>query len=264
MSERQGKAQALPAGLDTLFREAGESFRRGAQRDALQRLERILQEAPGFARGWFLRGFIEGQLGRFQGSADCLARAVALQPGDGEALLYLARAKLKLGLLQDARAAYLRVLAGPAPPAEAHVELGALLQRQGQTDAALEHFRAALRAEPSEKHAAVLAGALTSCERFDEAIDVLKGALEQTDSNRLRRQLGRALSAAKRSCEAIQVLERTLRQAPDDPRFSGPTAAREGSPLRLGGIRRAAGAGRRGARFGGRHAHPFHLALAAR
>ena len=56
-------------------RRAGELHRERRLDEAAELLERVTREAPQFARGWFLLGFVEGDRGRFEQAVHALERA---------------------------------------------------------------------------------------------------------------------------------------------------------------------------------------------
>jgi tetratricopeptide (TPR) repeat protein len=114
----------------------------------------------------------------------------------------------------EAREAYARALALDPDHADAHVNLGRLLQLEGRTGEAMEHYRWSLRAGSTDPTAAFNLGtALETLGRWAEAIESYQHALELNrdfaDAHfnlaRLYEQLGRR-AAATRHLREYQVL----------------------------------------------------------
>jgi tetratricopeptide (TPR) repeat protein len=118
----------------------------------------------------------------------------------------------------EARDAYARALELDPQHADAHVNLGRLLQLEGRTEEALEHYRISLRSGGSDPTAAFNLGtALETLSRWAEAIAAYNHALEM-DRNfadahfnlaRLYEQNGRG-SAAVRHLREYQRLSRQV------------------------------------------------------
>lgn len=232
------------------FREAGEHYRAGRLDDAVRLLESVLAEAPGFARGWFLLGFVEGLRGRFDVAVGSLERAVALEPQDTESRYLLGKALAQAGRVPAAIRAYRETLARAPAHASALTELGTLLQDQGDLVAAIDHHRRAAAADPRSPivlnnlgaalreahrpHEAVaalraaaaippirpevmlnLGNALKDLGAFDDAAEAFGNGLAAAPQNaNLQAGLGIVLAARDRSREAITALERALELDP--------------------------------------------------
>lgn len=207
---------ALPAETAARFHEAGERFRAGEFDAAAGLLEAVVAEAPSFARGWFLLGFVEGNRGRFDAAAVRLERAVALAPDDPEPRLFLARAYARLERVVDAGDSYREAVRLAPENAAVHSELGALLVAQGRDEDALEHLRRVIEAAPRSSAAlANLGAALAAAHRPREAADAFRKALELDPSNAtLHLRLGAALRDATELDEAVSVLEQGIALAP--------------------------------------------------
>jgi tetratricopeptide (TPR) repeat protein len=115
----------------------------------------------------------------------------------------------------EARDAYARALALDPAHADAHVNLGRMLQLEGSTLEAMEHYRCSLRAGSTDPTAAFNLGtALETLRRWTEAVEAYQHALELdrqfADAHfnlaRLYEQVGRR-AAAVRHLRAYQQLQ---------------------------------------------------------
>jgi tetratricopeptide (TPR) repeat protein len=106
----------------------------------------------------------------------------------------------------EASRAYLRALADDPGLADAHVNLGRLLQLGGQIEQAIEHYRLSLRAASADPTAAFNLGtALEELGRWDDALTAYRQAIEAdgrfADAHfnlaRLYEQLGRRAEAIR-------------------------------------------------------------------
>jgi tetratricopeptide (TPR) repeat protein len=125
-------------------------------------------------------------------------------------------ADLEVAAPDEARQAYARAIALDPAHADAHVNLGRLLQLEGSTAEAMEHYRCSLRAGSTDPTAAFNLGtALEVLRRWTEAIEAYRHALELdgefADAHfnlaRLYEQAGRR-EAAIRHLRAYQQLSR--------------------------------------------------------
>jgi tetratricopeptide (TPR) repeat protein len=105
---------------------------------------------------------------------------------------------------------------------ESQLVLGALSATRGQTNEAIEAYRAALALDPTFVAAALnLADAQRSVGREDEAEQTLRAALKRApQSAPAHHALGLALVRQKRTQEALAALAAAAKLAPDDARFA--------------------------------------------
>src|SRR2546423_11400141 len=68
----------LPALLEQRFQDAGKLYKAGRADEAIAVMQALLAQAPDFARGWFLIGYIYGSRGRYSEAIAALERAVEL------------------------------------------------------------------------------------------------------------------------------------------------------------------------------------------
>jgi Flp pilus assembly protein TadD len=109
---------------------------------------------------------------------------------------------------------------------KAQYNLGLARALQGQIDAAVPHFAAAVRLKPSYLEArSNLARALSLRGRRDEAIAQYKEVLRLNDADpAAHRALGILLAQSGRGAEALSHLRRAVQLAPADPHLAGELA----------------------------------------
>ena len=100
----------------------------------------------------------------------------------------------------------------------AHVSLAAHFFEQGDPRS-VEHFRAAVRADPSDDRVRYCLGhAHLDAEQYEDAVRAFESALElRHDCAEYLRSLGVALASAGRLEEGITVLREAARRAPSEP-----------------------------------------------
>ncbi len=94
------------------------------------------------------RGNAFFRLGRLDEAIASWKRALALSPGDPEAMTNIAVALLKLGRREEARGFARAALAAPSPPAEAFAVMGEIALLQGDHRAAASYLSKALGKKP--------------------------------------------------------------------------------------------------------------------
>jgi predicted O-linked N-acetylglucosamine transferase (SPINDLY family) len=226
----------LPSLLEKRFREAGELFKASRADEAVAVMQALLVEAPDFARGWFLMGYIEGSRGRYNEAIAPLERAVELSPDELEYRLYLGRAHAQLGALFlkqkdfDDAAARLAEARRLEPGNEKTLGLlGAALRGARRLPEAADVLREMAGLEPSEKVLSALGEVLTEAGQHDEAVSTLSRARAlYPESRAVLLLLATALSSAKRSAEAIALMRRALEQDPGDPEWLGRLVREQG------------------------------------
>jgi predicted O-linked N-acetylglucosamine transferase (SPINDLY family) len=209
-------AQFLDPENAARVKRAGELHRARRPGEAAQLLEQVTQEAPQFARAWFLLGFVEGDRGRFEQAARALERAAGLTPADAETQYLLAVAYTRLGSLDDAVRHYREAVRLAPGHAAAHTELGLVYQAQGDVEQAVRQQRLAAAAAPGVGRVHNNLGvALREANRPDEAVEALRTAV-QLEPGRDKHHLN--LSLALKDCgayeEAIGACLKGLERAP--------------------------------------------------
>lgn len=112
-----------------------------------------------------------------------------------------------------------RALAVTSDNYAAHLNLGIVLDEQGRSSEALEHYKEALAIKPNLSKAHNALGAFLAREKhFDAALAEYREAIEiQPDLPGVRRNMGAALGGLGRTDEAIDEFRMELLQNPDDP-----------------------------------------------
>jgi tetratricopeptide (TPR) repeat protein len=158
------------------------------------------------------------------GSDDLLSgwrrRALAVVPVAALVLLALVLAsRAQLKHWSSSSALYAHALEVTEGNYAAHDLLGAEEFRQGRSEAAIRHYREALRAAPTYAVAHNNLGiALAAQGRFEEAIRHFRAALQSNDDNaEAQKNLGLALFNLRQIDEALEHLETALRLEPGDP-----------------------------------------------
>lgn len=119
--------------------------------------------------GWHYLGLIAFNVGDYAAAAEHFERALAEAPGDYYNRLYRAQSLLELGRLEEARAAFRRILGAVETP-EAHQLLGKVELRAERFAEAEKHFRRAIEMSPKNAEAHFgLATALRRLKKTDEA-----------------------------------------------------------------------------------------------
>lgn len=136
---------------------------------------------------------------------------------DAERHNLLAVRYLQVGRVEEARAHLEEALRLKPQYAEAHSNLGSLLQAQGRLGEAIDQFRRALRLNPDDAHVHFnLGNALAASGRVKEAVDHFRHAVAITpDSFETHNNLAVALGTLGRVEEAMRHLRLALELNPD-------------------------------------------------
>jgi len=136
---------------------------------------------------------------------------------DAEKHNLLAVRYIESGRLDEAKAQLESALRSRPDYANAHSNMGSLLQTQGRLSEAIDHFRQALAIEPRQFEVHFnLGNALNAAERFEEAIDQFQQALAiKPESFESHNNLAVALGSLGRLDEATPHLRRALEINPD-------------------------------------------------
>lgn len=213
---RHSTSQFLDPENAARVRRAGELQRERRLDEAAELLQQVTREAPQFARGWFLLGFVEGDRGNYARAVRALEHAVGLTPADAEIHHLLAKAHTAQGTLADAVRCYREVLRLDPGRAAAHTELGVIYQAQGDLEQAVRHQRLAAAAAPGLGIAFNNLGvALRAANLRDEAIEALRTAVRlEPDRDKYHLNLGLTLKDSGAYDEAIAACRRGLEIAP--------------------------------------------------
>ncbi len=134
----------------------------GLLEDAITSYRHALQSRPGYAEAYYNQGRALHALDELPAAVDCYRRAVDVKPDYGKALKSLGDVLGELGRTDEAAAQYLRALeVAPGDP-ENHAALAALWERSSALAEALAKAEEALRLDPANVRAVVVAA---RCER---------------------------------------------------------------------------------------------------
>jgi predicted O-linked N-acetylglucosamine transferase (SPINDLY family) len=196
---------------------AVEHYRAGRLSAAEQICRRILQAEPDHAGGLGLQGLVAHQAGQPALSAECLRRAVALDPESASYHVNLAAAWGTLGLPEEAAACCRRAIQIQPDLAEAHYSLATAFYAQGKLEEATAAYRRALEINPDYWEARCnLASVLQTQGNLDEAIGCYRRLLQdRPDSFLAHNNLGNALQDQGRPAEAVDCYRRAIQLKPD-------------------------------------------------
>jgi tetratricopeptide (TPR) repeat protein len=136
--------------LDNLFKEAFDFIRLGEEEKGLAKAEEFIERHPNVWNGWFLVGWANRRLGRWDEGRDAFEKALALGAEGVDSLNELSICLLELGRLGEARKALERALRLEPENVKVIVNLGALAVRQDRTREAVGFFRSALEVDPED------------------------------------------------------------------------------------------------------------------
>lgn len=153
------------------------------------RIKRVLEINPGNARAWDAIGALYKSLGQYAQALDACQEAIALDPTKAMYIFHLAEVFAAEGKIEDAIAAFEKVLELNPEHGLAHATLGGYYRRQGRDDLAQVHIekaRGLLDEEQNEYNRACIEAI---CGNSDRALDLLEIALKnkQTDATWVRR-----------------------------------------------------------------------------
>jgi tetratricopeptide (TPR) repeat protein len=136
--------------LDNLFKEAFDFIRLGEEEKGLGKAEEFIEEHPGVWNGYFLVGWANRRLGRWEEGREAFEKALALGAEGVDSLNELSICLLELERLDEARKALERALRLEPENVKVIVNLGVLAARQERMTEAAGFFRAALDLEPED------------------------------------------------------------------------------------------------------------------
>ena len=134
------------------------------------------------------------------------SKAVKLQSNYADALFLQANTRIQLGAIAEAQLGYEQVIKLAPGNFEAHNNLGSALQELGNSEAAINHHKAAIALNPTFELAYLnLAYALVSLERNEEALGIYEDCLKHCSSAKLYQNLGITLQQIGRMKDAQQA-----------------------------------------------------------
>jgi Flp pilus assembly protein TadD len=182
--------------LDPRFALAQLFDRRGEGGKAIRELRGIVAIDPGSTQGHYLLGLALGKAGRLRQAASAFEKALALAPDHLDARTNLGIALLKRGEAARAAAELVRVLER-RPEAKVHHLLGLALAGSGDLGTAVDHLRQAARLAPGEaRYASSLGRVLERRGESEAAIAAYQAALRSDPSEAAARERLEALRAS--------------------------------------------------------------------
>ena len=191
---------------------------RAGRLDQAERVYRqILQVDPNHADAWNLLGVIRCQAGEHRFAADCISRAIRLNPGNAGFRGNLGLTYRAMKKLEEAVACYRRALEMQPDYADTHYNLGNALREQGNLGEAVACYRRALELKPDLAMARTNLGiALQEQGRLGDAVACQRRALElRPHDPETHYNLGNALQAEGKLDEAIACYRRALELKPN-------------------------------------------------
>lgn len=222
----------LDLGARTLTQRGIRAFRRGEHRTAVVLLGRAVAAEPEGSEKRINYGVALRETGHVRAAAEQLREALRLAPDDSE---LATKAHLELGRLLTpgspgtAAQHFEAVLALDTNSIPAHLELGRIFHRRGQLPAALEHYEAVWRLQPSDVDGVRFwyAAVLSALGRYPEAARVLNDETQERSARLLRIRLLSAapvagLRDAARARRLLQQVEhrQVARSTPVDVLFA--------------------------------------------
>ncbi|TAK96200.1 MAG: glycosyltransferase family 41 protein [Aquabacterium sp.] len=190
-------------------------FNAGRYADLEARARQLSVQYPSSGFVWKVLG--TALLVQNKDGLEALQNAVALLPGDAEALSNLGNVQKAQGLVQEAAASYEGAVAIRPDFVAAHYNLGIALKELGQTEKALASYRQAIALLPGFVEAHFNLGiALKDLERRDEAMASYRQAIAlKPDYAEAHYNLAVALKEAGQLDEAVRCYRQAIACKPD-------------------------------------------------
>ncbi len=136
--------------LDNLFKEAFDFINLGEEEKGLAKAEEFIERHPAVWNGYFLVGWANRRLGRWEEGREAFEKALALGADGVDPLNELSICLLELGRVPEARRALERALRAEPENVKVIVNLGAVAVRQDKLREAAGFFRTALDIDPED------------------------------------------------------------------------------------------------------------------
>jgi Flp pilus assembly protein TadD len=189
-------------------------FQQGNSKEATVELEKALAIDPKHWKAHNNMALASIDLGELELAEAHYRESLAIQP---QPAIYndLGFVLERLGMTEDAAAAYGKALELDPKSSVAHYNLGNSLARSGAYAAAEKHFRAALKTSPNTEAYTGLGIVLERQGRVDEAVASLQAAIEADPKNAVaHRELAGILAGLGRADEASREMELAGKSAP--------------------------------------------------
>jgi tetratricopeptide (TPR) repeat protein len=136
--------------LDNLFKEAYDFIKLGEEEMGLAKAREFIERHPAVWNGWFLAGWANRRLGRWEEGREAFEKAISLGAEEVDALNELSICLLELNRLAEARRVLERALHVEPENIKVICNLGALALRQKRRSEAAGFFRSALEIDPED------------------------------------------------------------------------------------------------------------------
>jgi tetratricopeptide (TPR) repeat protein len=136
--------------LDNLFKEAFDFINLGEEEKGLAKAKEFIAAHPEVWNGWFLVGWANRRLGRWEEGREAFEKALGLGADGVDPLNELSICLLELGRVPEARRALEGALRAEPENVKVIVNLGAIAVRQDKRREAAGFFRAALEIDPGD------------------------------------------------------------------------------------------------------------------
>lgn len=141
---------------DTLFKEAYDFIRIGREEEGIDRARRFLQSAPKVWNAWFLLGWGQRRLQRYDEAAASFEKALELGPRRPDTLNELAICMMELGKLDQSETLLTEALKAEPENTKVMSNLGLVALKRDNPSEAAAYFRAVLEINPEDQLAARL------------------------------------------------------------------------------------------------------------
>lgn len=181
----------------------------------LDRTRESLREAedfdPDIAPAHRVEGYLDYAAGQYERAAGEFERAVELEPGNGTAYIWLAKAHEDNGELDQAQTAFQKAVQVEPNYFRTYQNLGAFYYKRSNYGEAIKYLRKAVQLAPDEPdpHFALGAGYANSGE-FDKAEIEMRSAIRLHETTSALHALGIVLMDQGRNREAISYISRAL------------------------------------------------------
>ena len=168
-----------------------------------------------------------GQAGRMKKALDLAREVLASDPNHRQALSVAGAAAFQLGLFAEALPHVEKFAEASLEDAEAHYNLGVVLQALTRLEEATVAFRRAIDLKPDYFEAYNnLGGALLKLSRLEAAADACRSAISISPGGaEAWHNLGMTLAAGEQPDDGIEAFRRAVDLTPDDPNYRGSLGA---------------------------------------
>jgi len=135
---------------DAMFKEAYDFIRMGKEEAGIERATEFSRANPGVWNGWFLVGWGNRRLGRYNEGREAFLKALELGADEVDVLNELSICEMELGLLQESRSRLERALRKEPENVKIISNLGVVSRKLGKIDEAAGFFRTVLDLEPGD------------------------------------------------------------------------------------------------------------------